>query len=446
MKENQNIEFKSSWHDDYLKWICGFANAQGGTIFIGKDDDGKVVGIDNAERLLEEIPNKVRDLLGIMVDVNLLKEQKNKYLEIIVEPYPYPVNYKGQFFYRTGSTKQELKGNALNKFILKKAGKHWDGIPLLSLRFKDLDKSAFDLFRKKAKKAKRIDTDVLIEKNESLLTNLRLYENNQLKRAAALLFHSDPEKFFIGAYIKIGFFESDADILYQDEIHGNLFEQVDKTMDLLLTKYMKAFISYERITRVETYPVPEVALREALINAVAHKDYSSGIPIQISVYDDKIYIWNDGQLPVEWSLDQLLSKHASMPYNPDVANTFFRAGMIEAWGRGISKIIDTCNTAGLQTPIFRTDFGGLQIKFLFKEKDSLRSALKSSPKNSVKTSDKIIEIIKNNNDITIPEMAEIIGISVKAIEKQIGILKKSGTIKREGSNKKGRWVIVVKTQ
>ena len=121
MKENQNIEFKSSWHDDYLKWICGFANAQGGTIFIGKDDNGKVVGIDNAERLLEEIPNKVRDLLGIMVDVNLLKEKKNKYLEIIVEPYPYPVNYKGQYFYRTGSTKQELKGNALNKFILQKA-------------------------------------------------------------------------------------------------------------------------------------------------------------------------------------------------------------------------------------------------------------------------------------------------------------------------------------
>ena len=128
MAENQNIEYKSKWRDEYLKWICGFANANGGTIFIGKDDDGEIIGVENAKQLLEEIPNKVRDILGIIVDVNLHETKQGDYIEIAVDPYPNPVNYKGQYHYRSGSTKQELKGAALDKFLLQKSGKRWDGV------------------------------------------------------------------------------------------------------------------------------------------------------------------------------------------------------------------------------------------------------------------------------------------------------------------------------
>jgi ATP-dependent DNA helicase RecG len=95
MPELQNIEYKQSWRDEYLKWICGFANANGGTIFIGIDDNGNVVGVDKAKRLLEEIPNKVRDILGIMVDVNLHQTKRGDYLELVVEPYPNAISYKG---------------------------------------------------------------------------------------------------------------------------------------------------------------------------------------------------------------------------------------------------------------------------------------------------------------------------------------------------------------
>ena len=97
MPETQNIEYKQSWRDEYLKWICGFANANGGSIFVGKDDNGNVVGVTDAKRLLEEIPNKVRDVLGILADVNLHTIAQGDIIEIIVEGYPYPVNYKGQY-------------------------------------------------------------------------------------------------------------------------------------------------------------------------------------------------------------------------------------------------------------------------------------------------------------------------------------------------------------
>ena len=296
-QESQNIEWKEVWHDDYLKWICGFANAQGGKIYIGKNDEGVVIGVHNAAKLMEDLPNKVRDVLGIMVDVNLLTENSKTYLEIVVEAYPYPISYKGQYHYRTGSTKQELKGAALDKFLLRKHGLKWDSVPVPHVATKDLAQTALNYFKKNAIKSTRLDNDILQDSDAELLEKLRLTEGQYLKRAAVLLFHPDPEKYVTGAYIKIGFFRTDTDLLFQDEIHGHLFEQMEKTMDLLLTKYLKAYISYEGLHRRETYPIPETVLREALLNAVAHKDYSGCTPIQISVYADKIVMWNEGQLP-----------------------------------------------------------------------------------------------------------------------------------------------------
>ena len=108
MSETQNIEYKQSWHDDYLKWVCGFANAQGGVIFIGKDDNGIVVGIDDYKKLMDDIPNKIRNAIGIMVEVNLHEETGKYFIEIVTRPYSVPISLRGRYYYRSGSTKQEL--------------------------------------------------------------------------------------------------------------------------------------------------------------------------------------------------------------------------------------------------------------------------------------------------------------------------------------------------
>jgi ATP-dependent DNA helicase RecG len=189
MPESQSIEYKISWREEYLKWICGFANANGGSIFLGKDDLGTVVGVADAKKLLEEIPNKVRDTLGILVDVNLHATDDGDLIEIIVESYPYPVSYKGQYHYRSGSTKQELKGAALDKFLLQKNGKRWDAFPLPSVSVKDLNKETIGFFRKRAIASQRIEESTFADTEEHLLENLQLKENDFLKRAAILLFH-----------------------------------------------------------------------------------------------------------------------------------------------------------------------------------------------------------------------------------------------------------------
>lgn len=232
IKEHQYIEWKQSWRDEYLKWICGFANAEGGTLVIGRNDQGQVTGLEKAAKLLEDIPNKVRDILGIMVDVNLCREQGKEYLEIVVAPYPYPVSYKGEYHYRSGSTKQELKGAALDRFLLGKQGLHWDGVPVPGVDIGDLNRTVLAEFRKRAGRSQRVTEETLVETDQILMERLHLLDGKYLKRAAVLLFYPDPERFVTGSYIKIGYFETDADLRYHDEIHGDIFTQVNRTLEI----------------------------------------------------------------------------------------------------------------------------------------------------------------------------------------------------------------------
>ena len=434
-KESQNTEYKLIWKDKYLKWICGFANAQGGKIYIGVNDDGEVIGAKNTKLLLEEIPNKITSTLGIVIDVNLKEETDKEYIEIIVDAHPNPVNYKGEYHYRSGSTKQELRGIALDSFLLKKQGKTWDSIPVPKVAITDLKQESFNFFKKRGLQSNRLDDDIINDSNEILLDNLQLLENGYLNRAAILLFHPKPEKYITGAYIKIGYFESDSDLRYQDEIHGNLFEQVEKTIDLLFSKYIKAFISYEGIHRIETFEYPKTAIREALHNAVAHKSYVGATPIQISVYPDKIMIWNFGELPENWTIETLQSKHSSVAQNPAISNTFFRVGYIEAWGRGIKTMNEQCAASGLPAPIYEINSSGFWVIF---RKDILNEEYLAEQGLNPRQI-KAVLYIKDHSKITNKEYQEINDIKDRTALRDLDDLIEKGLIQRIGEKKSSHY-------
>lgn len=166
MAESQNIEWKESWRDEYLKWICGFANAQGGKIYIGKKDDGTVIGVRDARKLMEDIPNKIQNKLGIVADVNLLTENGIEYIETVVSPWAFPVNYDGEYHYRSGSTKQQLRGNALTNFLISKTGMKWESSTVPNISIEDLDKESFDIFRREALRRGRMTKKDLDIPNE----------------------------------------------------------------------------------------------------------------------------------------------------------------------------------------------------------------------------------------------------------------------------------------
>ena len=445
MPENQNTEWKSKWKDEYLEWICGYANAQGGKIYIGCDDSGNAIGTPNSHKLLEDIPNKIRDALGIVVGVNLLNDKDKEYIEIDVPPYPIGISCKGIYYYRSGSTRQVLTGPALEAFLMRKRGATWDNLPLPAFSLEDVNDELLDRFKQWGIKKGRIDQSVLDEPKNILMEKLHLMNGSYLTNAAMLLFSKEPEKWQLGAYIKLGYFETDADLLYQDEIHGSILEQIDKVVELVHLKYMKAKISYVGMQRIERYFVPEEALREAILNAICHKQYQSGVPVQISIYEDRLYIANCGCLPENWTQENLMQKHASRPYNPNIAHVLYLAGFIESWGRGIEKICSSCEREGLPLPDYTINPGDIMI--LFKApKDRIvhsvtREVTEKVTDQLTDTELQILGLIEEDPAYTSSVLAEKLSLSRKTIALWLKKLKEKNVIERIGSDRKGYWKI-----
>ncbi|MBF0244704.1 MAG: winged helix-turn-helix transcriptional regulator [Planctomycetes bacterium] len=348
------------------------------------------------------------------------------------------------------------KGPALEQFLLKKRGLHWDGVPEPGFGVKDCQESALSELVQRGQESGRLDDSVNAKDRQVLLENLVLRSGKFLKRAAALLFAEEPERFVGGAYLKLGFFINDADLRYQDEVRGPLIHQVDRAMDLLTSKYLKAFISYEGIQRVERFVVPREALREALLNAVVHKDYASGIPIQIKVYDNQLIIWNSGHLPEGWTAKDLLTAHPSKPFNPLIASAFFRAGMIESWGRGIEKISAACLKAGIPAPIFQTDLGGLMLTFpepkwlreVAPEASSVSkvegqsSGVTTQETTRETTREKLMNLLRSNPKTTRVELAKSVGLTEDGVKYHLKRLRDEGFIRHVGPTKTGHWEVL----
>lgn len=443
--ESQTIEFKASWRDEYLKWICGFANADGGKLYIGVDDTGKVVGVANAKKLMEEIPNKVQAGLGIVCNVELLNEGGLDYIEIRVNPSSYPVSYHGEYHFRSGSTKQQLTGIALSEFIMRKTGVRWEDVTVDEIAVEDLDDESFKIFRREALRSKRMTETELNVSNGELLSKLHLMRDGKLKKSAILLFYSDPSVLQNGSSVKVGRFSERGEILYQDLFEGSLFTTAEKIIDLIFLKYLKAKVSYEHDRRVETYPFAREAIREAIYNSLAHNCYVFGTPIQIRIDDDEIIISNRCILPNGWTVDTLMEPHDSIPYNPDIAGAFFRAGYIETWGQGIHKICEACREIGADAPRYELIGTGLRVHFKALESAKIDDSKRPNRHDvglDVGLEDRLIELTYDHPEMTMAAMAENLGVTTRTVERAMKKLRETGHIVRVGGKRYGHWQVL----
>ena len=266
--------------------------------------------------------------------------------------------------------------------------------------------------------------------------------DGKLKRAAVLLFYRNPQRFFTGCYVKIGKFGIGSDLQYQDVVEGSLILIADRVVELIYLKYLKAFISYDKEVRVEKYPYAREAVREAVYNALIHCKWEDGIPIQVRIEDESMYISNACVFPSDWTTENLMKTHNSRPYNPDLANTFFRAGYIESWGRGIQKICEECDLIGAQAPEYSVLGDDITVKLNavpignFNRTNDVR---KEKAMNI-----KVLELITAQTDISLSEIADRLGVSYKTVQRAVADLKKFGVIERIGGRRKGYWRITEK--
>jgi ATP-dependent DNA helicase RecG len=193
--------------------------------------------------------------------------------------------------------------------------------------------------------------------------------------------------------------------------------------------------------------VPEDSLREAIFNAIIHKDYR-GAPIQLSVYNDKLILWNEGRLPEDFTIETLLGKHPSRPYNKNIADVFFKAGFIEAWGRGIAKIINGFTKNNLPAPVFQATMGGILVTvkrgapMINESKEHVNVTEDVTEDVTVNRLESVLSLIRNDNAITTTKLAQLLNVTRRTIARDVENLKDAGKIRRIGSDKSGFWQIV----
>ena len=451
MSENQNIEYKQSWHDDYLKWVCGFANASGGVLFIGKKDNGELLNVENYKQLMEAIPNKIRDLMGILCEVVLHELEGIFFIEIKVPIYSVPVSLRGRYYTRSGATNRELTGVELNEFLLKKAGKTWDDVIEENATIEDIDDASVLKFITDSKEKGRMpDTSGLTI--FQILDKLHLTIGSKLKRAALILFAKEPARFFPNIQVKIGRFGMDAsDLKFHEIVEGNLVHLLSEVPIQLNYKFLTRPIKFEGLQREEKDMYPAQAIREMLLNALVHRTYM-GAPVQMRVFDEQFSIWNEGVLPMGLSIDDLKTDHNSRPRNPIIANACFLSGYIDSWGRGTLKIINSCKEYGLPEPTIIEKNGGIEVTMLSTPRIGSEGLVKGLVKELVKglvkelseNQIKLLGLIETRPNVTKEDMAKYIGISTTAIDKNIKTLREKGILERVGGRKEGYWKILTK--
>ena len=362
MGEKHIIEYKRQWDDEWLKWLCGFANADGGTLYIGISDKQHIVGVDNSKKLMEDIPNKIVSKLGIYPDVRLLEEDGKEIIEIEVAPSQESVLLDGVLYKRVGATNQIVKGQALKDFYARKLNATWDSRIIRGATLDDIDPEAIKYFLLKGIDKGRLPKESVDDSVEKVLKNLEVMtDDDELTLAALLLFGKNPQHYCLNARIKIGRFgHSQAALMNQDLIDGDLIRMADRVMEALDAKYLIRPIHYEGMQRIEPLEIPEDGLREILYNLEIHKDYN-GPDSLIRVFDDRITFWNQGSLPAGITPESIFRPHDSQPRNRLIANAFYMAGFVEAWGRGYELITEAFTKEGLEVPTIEEEFGGVRV-------------------------------------------------------------------------------------
>jgi ATP-dependent DNA helicase RecG len=351
LEEDQGTEFKESFNERALKSLCAFVNTDGGSVFVPVDDNGVVLEDPLTDQQIQNVANRVVDNLGIQPSIISHRWQGRSFIEIKVPNAESPIPLKGKYYIRIGNTTQRMNSSQLRDRMLESVP--WDSQLVKGVGLDALDTSEIKRFVKSGQDAGRISAEIDPNKPEAILSQTNLLKEEGLTKAGILLFGKDPQSYFPAAVIRIGEFASESEVRNDKTAKGHLFQQVRKAEDIIKDRMQHGYeISDQQFTRQErwTYPLP--AIREGIMNAVIHRDYhKQGAQIQIKLFNDHLSIFSPGGLPDQLDVDDLLTNHPSIRRNNLLANVFFRAGLIESFGTGISRIRSSLKDAGLPEPV-----------------------------------------------------------------------------------------------
>ncbi len=414
---------------------------QGGELYFGIKNNGDVVGQDVSEKTLREISQAIAQHIEpkIYPQVERAAINGKQCIKVGFAGTDFPYFAYGRVYKRVSDEDRQLSAKEIENMILDKNHDKlgWDDKICKKAGSRDLDDKTIKQFIRLAKKSGRLP--ISKDSKKILLEKLLLLEGDKVNNAAVVSFGKTPDHFFPNVLIRCGRFKGDTKFIDMRDISGNLFSATEQVMRFF-REHLSIGAEIKGLLREETWEIPLEALREAVLNALIHRDYKENSFVYIKIYDERIVITNPGNLPKGLAIKDLLRPHQSRLRNPLIARVFYYAGFIDAWGHGILNIVNLLKQQGLSMPVFEELKDGFYVTFKRPQRTgSEKSAEKDTEKSAEKTHDKILTLIKQKPEITGKEIAGTLKISPRTVDKNIAKLKSKGLLKRIGGDKGGHW-------
>jgi predicted HTH transcriptional regulator len=415
LEEGKTLEFKenSLSSQNIAKTIIAFSNTAGGTLLLGvQDGDKRIIGIDDPIKEVEKIANIINDCIAPKIAPNIdIVSYRNKSL-VQVQVYPganKPYHLKTAIlphgvYYRIGSTNREADHTMIEELKRSVTNKFFDETPMVDLNSEEIDfRVASEFFENKK---------ILTEKDLQTLELIVSSQGRQVPTVGGIiLFSPRRETFFPDCWIQAGRFlgTTKTEIMDSVEIHDYPITSIERGLDFVKKHSMLAY-KIEGLQRAEQWSIPLKAVREALVNAYAHMDYSqAGAPIRISIFDDRLEIENPGLLPFGLTINDII-EGVSKIRNKVIVQVLHKLGYIERWGLGINRIMESCTNAGLPLPEFKEIANRFRVTIFTKRVEPLKQD---------KIDQDIIRVIKDCGGLSTADVAAKVGLSTRAVRDRL---------------------------
>jgi ATP-dependent DNA helicase RecG len=431
--EGLTVELKERYTPRIDEDIVAFANAKGGTILLGVRDDGTIVG----ERLTNDMKAKINSVTrNCNPPITTRLSQVGTVMAVIVEEgAEKPYSCGSGYYRRLDGNTQKMSHDELRIMFAENEPLPFEEKTIKGFTFDDVSKLKIRAFTKEA--GIRIGATPVPD----FLRSLKVADEKRVKNAGILFFAKEVYDHLHQAQMTLLAFKGTDRLHIYDrrDVRDDLLSQFDEGV-AFLKKHLNVRSEIRGVNREDIYEIPLEVLREALVNALMHRDYSiTGTQVSVEVYDDRVEIVNPGGLVTGLSVHDL--GKVSIRRNELISDLFFRLHKVERIGMGIQKMKEAMIATGLREPTFASDTFFRAI-FCRSPEFALKERKEGSEKSSEKSSEKILAILKERNMASAREIAEILGLTPRAVEKQIGALKAAGRLRRLGPAKGGRWEVV----
>lgn len=450
--ESEHLEFKKSTTQikAAFETLCAFLNGTGGIILIGVVDNGQIVGQQVTDKTKQEL---ARELSRIepktSPELYYLNTGKDKQIIVIKtsagEHKPYA--YGGRPFERNQSTTEQMSQHRYEQLIVQRGqlNHNWEDFLAKDFTIDDLDHEEIKRTVEEGVNKHRVSVEALNYTTEQILSNFGLIEHGILTNAAVVLYAKNPSKTLSQCEIKMARFkgfDKTGDFIDNQWLHGNLFQLITAAHHFTSRHLpIAGFFEPGKIERIDQPAVPALALREALINAFSHRDYSDrSSTISLAIYDDRLELWNPGELPRQLKIEQLKTFHNSVPRNKKIAEVLYKRGWIESWGTGTLRMAEYCKNNRTPEPEFREEFSGFSVFFPFKE--SMHST-SIAPKESLTSLQEEILLMLKKTPMSSVQINEHLNkpLPIRTLRHELHKLKQKGMISDKRDALSSIWFI-----